>query len=79
MILELPQQLEKRLTKREAALHFAIGLFVDDETTLGQSAEIAGMSQSEFLRELGRRRIPIHYGMEELNADLTTVAALATA
>ena len=79
MIVELPRQLERRLTKREAALHFAIGLFVDEETTLGQSAEIAGMSQAEFLQELGRRRVPIHYGVEELNADLTTVAELATA
>jgi len=78
MIEELPEQLEKRLTKRETALHLAIGLFVDEETTLGQSAEIAGMSQAEFLRVLGRRHIPIHYGVEELNADLATVAELAT-
>lgn len=30
-----------------------------------------------FLRELGRRRIAIHYGKEELAADLQTVEALA--
>jgi len=77
MIVELPTQLEKRMTKQEAALHFAVGLFVDEETTLGQSAEIAGMSQAAFLKELGRRHIPIHYGIEELNADLVTVDELA--
>ena len=54
-----------------------IGLFVSEETTLGQAAQIAGMSQADFLRELGQRRIPIHYGSEELAADLRTVESLA--
>jgi len=44
---------------------------------LRQAAEVAGLPQSEFLRELGRHRIPIHYGTEELAEDLRTVAALA--
>jgi predicted HTH domain antitoxin len=59
------------------ALHLAIGLFVSDESTLGQAAEVAGLSQADFLRELGQRRIPIHYGREELAADLQTVEVLA--
>ncbi|GEM_PF-2002194 len=44
---------------------------------LGQAAKTAGLSQTDFLRELGRLRIPIHYGMEELEADLLTVGELA--
>jgi predicted HTH domain antitoxin len=52
-------------------------LFVSDESTLGQAAEVAGLSQADFLRELGQRRIPIHYGREELAADLVAVDALA--
>lgn len=66
-----------RLTPQSAALHLAIGLFVAHEVTLGQAAEVAGLAQADFLRELGRRRIPIHYGREDLMADLETVEALA--
>ncbi|MCW5550969.1 MAG: UPF0175 family protein [Verrucomicrobiae bacterium] len=77
MTLTLPENLEARLSPREASLYLAIGLFVTEEATLGQAAEIAALSQADFLRELGRRRIPLHYGSEELAADLRTVESLA--
>ena len=77
MILTLPENLEARLSPQSTALHLAIGLFVSDESTLGQAAQVAGLSQADFLRELGQRRIPIHYGTEELAADLQAVEALA--
>jgi predicted HTH domain antitoxin len=77
MELTLPAPLEARLSPRSAALHLAIGLFVAQEATLGQAAQVAGLSQADFLRELGQRRIPIHYGAEELAADLQAVEALA--
>lgn len=78
MELTLPKPLDERISPRCAALHLAIGLFVSDEATLGQAAQTAGMSQAEFLRELGRRRIPIHYGQDELKDDLQAVEALAS-
>lgn len=77
MELTLPKPLDERISPRSAALHLAIGLFVSDEATLGQAAQTAGMSQTEFLRELGLRRIPIHYGQDELKTDLEAVDALA--
>lgn len=73
MQLTLPEAVETRLSPREASLHLAIGLFVSEEVTLGQAAEIAGLTQTAFLKELGHRRIPIHYGMEELAEDLRTI------
>jgi predicted HTH domain antitoxin len=76
MILTLPEKLEARLTPQSLALHLAIGLFVSDEATLGQAAQVAGLSQAEFLRNLGQRRIPIHYGSEELAGDLQAVESL---
>lgn len=76
MTLSLPQFLEGRFDEKSVALHFAIGLFVSDEATLGQAAEAAGLSQTQFLRELGDRKIPIHYDEAELDADLKTVASL---
>jgi predicted HTH domain antitoxin len=77
MELTLPKSLRDRLSPEDGALHLAIGLFVTEEATLGQAAETAGLSQTEFLRELGKRRIPIHYGRDELHADLEAVEVLA--
>lgn len=77
MELTLPTSLSERLTTRDAALHLAIGLFVSDEATLGQAAETAGLPQADFLHELGRRGIPIHYGLEDLREDLVAVDLLA--
>lgn len=73
MIIPLPEQVEARLTAEDAALHLALGLFVDQRVTLGQAAEVAGISQSEFLRELGGRRIPVHYDENDALADIATV------
>ena len=73
MQITLPESLEARLSPDAAALHLAIGLFVTEESTLGQAAEVAGISQGQFLQELGRRRIPLHYGAEELAEDLRIV------
>lgn len=75
MQLTLPETVENRLSPRKAALHLAIGLFVAEEATLGQAAEIAGMPQADFLKELGARHIPIHYGMDELAEDLKIVTS----
>ena len=77
MLLTLPENLEARLSPQATALPLAIGLFVTEEATLGQAAQVAGMSQADFLHELGQRKIPIHYGSEELDADLRTVELLA--
>ncbi|HEX5397722.1 MAG TPA: UPF0175 family protein [Verrucomicrobiae bacterium] len=77
MTLTLPENLEARLSPQSTALHLAIGLFVAEEATLGQAAQVAGLSQADFLRELGRRRIPVRYGREELAADLEAVESLA--
>jgi predicted HTH domain antitoxin len=76
MQLTLPESFEATLSPQAAALHLAIGLFVTEEVTLGQAAEIAGISQTAFLKELGRRRIPIHYGREELEEDLRVVESI---
>jgi predicted HTH domain antitoxin len=73
MQLTLPDAVESKLSPRKAALHLAIGLFVSEEITLGQAAEIACLTQKDFLKELGSRRIPIHYGMDELAEDLKVV------
>lgn len=76
MNITLPAPLEASLTEKRAALHLAIGLLTAEEATLGQAAEAAGMSQTDFMQELGRRRIPKHYGVDEFEEDLVTIAEL---
>ena len=41
--------------------------------TLGQAAELAGLSKIAFLEELGRRRIPMPYDELDLRADVMEV------
>lgn len=64
------------LTPERLRLATAVGLYASDEVTLGQAAEIAGLSQTEFLRELGRRGICVHYDVEEFEQDLQTLQKL---
>jgi predicted HTH domain antitoxin len=76
MEIALPAPFEGNLAPARAALHLAIGLYTAEEATLGQAAEAAGLSQSEFLRELGRRRIALHYGREDFAEDLASLREL---
>ena len=73
MQLTLPEAVETTLSPRQAALHLAIGLFVSEEATLGQAAEITGLTQAAFLKELGARHVSLHYGLDELAEDLKVV------
>jgi len=73
MLVSLPEDVERQFTPEEIQLHLALGLFLDSRVTLGQGAQIAGLSQSEFLHELGKRRIPIHYDEADAQADVATV------
>jgi len=64
------------LTEEQARLDLALGLFIDQRVTLGRGAEIAMMNQSDFLKELGRRGIPVHYDVEDFRADLRTLESV---
>jgi len=78
MVLDIKDDLIKNLdiTPERAKLDFAIGLYVDDKITLGQGARIASLSQGQFLKELGKRKIVIHYDIEEFDKDLATLVKL---
>ena len=62
-----------RITQEEAKLDFALGLFIDYKATLRQAAIIANLTQAKFMKELGKRKIPIHYGIDEFNKDVETL------
>jgi predicted HTH domain antitoxin len=64
------------LTPDQARLELAVGLFAGRRVSLGRAARVSGIPQTDFLRELGRREIPIHYDPDDFEADLKTIAAL---
>ena len=73
MTVSLPENMERRLTPEDVQLHLALGMFLDHRVTLGQGAAIAGLSQSQFLHELGERRIAVHYDQADAAADIATI------
>jgi predicted HTH domain antitoxin len=64
------------LDERDAVVDIAIGLYKRQAVSLGRAAAIAAISSADFLTELGRRHIPINYGVDELCEDIATLGKL---
>ena len=65
-----------KLTPEDIKLELALGLFIDKIVSLGKAASIASISYSQFMEELGKRKIPIHYDVEDLQKDVKTLKTL---
>lgn len=65
-----------QISEADVRLELALTLFQQDRLTLGQAAELASLPQLDFQRVLGSRRIPVHYGSEQLEADVLPVQDL---
>ena len=78
MVIEIQDEMLRglKLTEPQALLDLAVGLFTDRRVTLGRAAEIAQLTQLAFQQELNRREIPVHCDMDDLLADVSTLAAL---
>lgn len=78
MIIEIPDTiiLKSKLNKDLILLKIALELFKEELITLGQASKIAGLHQMQFQKELAKRKIPIHYGIEEFDEDMRTLAKL---
>lgn len=75
MIIEISDTVVERagLTEEDLRLRLAVILFKEDMLTLGQAAELAGMHQIMFQKELAQRQIPIHYDIEDFEQDWQTI------
>ncbi|MGK7882291.1 MAG: UPF0175 family protein [Crocosphaera sp.] len=75
MSLTIPDEFLEtaKISEGELKLEIAIILFQQEKITLGTASQFAGMNQLEFQRILGSRKIPIHYGIEDLHQDLQTL------
>ena len=78
MLIEIQDEALRglELTEPQARLDLAVGLFTERRVTLGRAAEIAQFTQLDFQQELNRREIPVHYDLEDLLADVSTLAVL---
>lgn len=64
------------LTEAEMRLELAVLLFEQERLTLGQASHLATMAQPDFMFVLAKRGLPLHYGIEEFDQDLRTLAEL---
>lgn len=57
-------------------LGIALWLFQEKNIALGKCAELAGLHKMQFQNELAKRKIPMHYGEEELQRDILAAQSL---
>ena len=78
MLIEIPDSVLQRSKFTEAAvrLEIAIALFREEIFTLGQASEFLGVPQLIFQKELAKRKISIHYDVEDFREDLKTLRSL---
>ena len=81
MELSLPDNIVAglNLTQDEWKLELALGLYIGNRISLGKAAELAGISKPHFFDELGKRRLPVDYDIEDLDSDLATIAFIRDA
>jgi predicted HTH domain antitoxin len=65
-----------RMSASELKQEIAILLFQKNKLTLGQASRLVEMSQLRFQHLLASRNIPVHYDMDEFEADLATLRDL---
>jgi predicted HTH domain antitoxin len=68
MTLTLPEGI--KLTERELKQELALSLYAARKVTLIQAADIAGVGFFEFQGWLRDRKIPQHYGVQDLEDDM---------
>ncbi|MEM6432444.1 MAG: UPF0175 family protein [Cyanobacteria bacterium P01_D01_bin.115] len=61
------------LTQAELLREIAVLLFQWERVTLGRAAQIAGMHQFEFQKLLASRKISVHYGLDDYQADIASL------
>lgn len=61
------------LSGPELKQELALALFQQERLTLAQASRLAEITQLAFQTLLAKRRIPVHYGVEEFREDLRTL------
>lgn len=74
-LLPIPRDvlIAARLTPEQALIELAVHLYAENRLSFGKAHALANLSVWEFRQILGSRRIPAHYGLEDLKQDEETV------
>lgn len=75
MTLHIPDALLEaiNLTEKDILLRLAIELYREEEISIGRASSLAQMHLIQFQQELAKRKIPMHYGIEDLERDIETL------
>lgn len=74
MELKLPKTLIEEVGEEELKLYLAIMLYKERKLSLSQAAEIAGLTLSDFMYELGKHKIGFtNITEEELEEELRRI------
>ncbi|HAK97319.1 MAG TPA: hypothetical protein DCM87_20600 [Planctomycetes bacterium] len=65
-----------RMSPEELRKELAVQLFQTGRLTLAQAGALAEMPQLQFQHLLASRGITVHYGVEDLEADMKTLRSL---
>jgi predicted HTH domain antitoxin len=65
-----------RMNESEMCQEIAIMLFEKEKLTLAQASRFAGMHRIAFQHLLASRKIPMHYGIKDLEQDLENLKGL---
>ena len=79
MTIELPDVNigSQLLTSEQARIELACALYAAWKVSMSQAVKIAGMPRILFWNELGRRKIPRHYRVEDFEHDMRVLEELA--
>jgi predicted HTH domain antitoxin len=69
--IDLPDALE--ISESDLRTELAISLFQQERITLGTASQLAGLHQVEFQQLIASRGICIHYDVEDLEQDLSSL------
>lgn len=74
-MLTIPQNTLEwaQMTERELLEDIAVMLYQSGKLTFGQASKTAQLSYTEFQFLLGRKQVPINYGVRELMEDVETL------
>lgn len=63
-------------TEAQGQIQLSLRLFEESKLSFGKAREMTGLDIWDFQNLLGVGRIPVHYDLEEYEADLTTLKEL---
>ena len=79
MTIELPDVNigSQPLTSEQVRIELACALYAAWKVSMSQAVKIAGMPRILFWNELGKRKIPRHYRVEDFEHDMRVLEELA--